>query len=143
MSLGNFMEVAVLDHIYGKAAMSTVFKTSVGGVTSVPIWWVGLSLNDPTDDGSGLTEPTGDYKRKTVAAIDWSRAVNVVSNVSVLVFSTASSTWGTVQYAALLGHSTGIAASDFLASGSLGTVRTVESGDSVQFNPGTLTLTLS
>jgi len=43
----NYWENKILDHIFGK------------GSYAPPTIYVGLSTADPTDDGSGLAEPSG------------------------------------------------------------------------------------
>ncbi|MHC4332599.1 MAG: phage tail fiber protein [Planctomycetota bacterium] len=141
MSFGNTLETMVLDHIFGKAAMSTVVTGSI------PVWWAGLCTSDPTETGV-VNEPTfasdgGTYDRINVPYIDWSRTGNTITNVSALTFATAASNWGQLEWAILMNHSVSQVVSDFLAYGSLDPVRTVNNGDSIRFPVGDFDVTLS
>jgi hypothetical protein len=61
----DYWENKILDHIFGK------------GNYTPPTIYVGLSTTDPTDDGSGLTEPSGNgYTRVQTFASDWNAASN-------------------------------------------------------------------
>ena len=64
----DYWENKILDHIFGK------------GSYTPPTIYVGLSTADPTDDGSGLAEPSGNgYARKQTSASDLERRIEWLS----------------------------------------------------------------
>jgi len=129
MSFSDYLELKVLDHVFGKAAYT------------IPTAYVGLSTADPLDGASGLAEPAGGaYARITTAAIDWNAAAaGAISNATALAFPTATASWGTITHFAIFDAAT---AGNLLASGTLTVSKTVGSGDSVTFDIGQLNATL-
>jgi len=129
MSFSDYLELKVLDHVFGKAAYT------------IPTAYVGLSTADPLDDASGLAEPAGGaYARITTAAIDWNAAAaGAISNATALAFATATASWGTITHFAIFDAAT---AGNLLASGTLTVSKTVGSGDSITFDIGQLNATL-
>lgn len=66
MSLSNYSENLLLNYLLNTSA-----------VTRPTAWYVQLHMSDPTDTGTGGTEPTiiaGDYARKTLGASGMSTA---------------------------------------------------------------------
>ena len=62
-SFSDYWENEVLDHLFGK------------GGYSPPAIHLALSTADPGDDGTGLSEPSGDgYARAVTSPADWSLA---------------------------------------------------------------------
>ena len=65
MSLSNYSENKILDHLVGKTSFT------------MPTVWVGLSTANPGETASGLAEPVGgDYARVETAGSDWAAAAN-------------------------------------------------------------------
>lgn len=128
-SFGNYLEDALLDHVFDKAAYTQ------------PTIYIALSTADPTDDASGLAEPSGgSYARKSTAAADWNSASSgSIDNANAISFVEATGDWGTITHFALYDASTG---GNMLAHGSLGTSKAVSSGDTAKFDAGDLTVTL-
>ena len=128
-SFGNFWENEILDHVFGK------------GSYTPPTIYVGLSTADPTDDGSGIAEPSGNgYARVQTAAGDWAAASGgAISNANDIVFPEATGSWGTIAYFFLSDASTG---GNMLAHGSLGTSKAIGSGDTPKFAAGDLDVSL-
>lgn len=92
-SLSDFAENELLDHLFN-AAYSPVATV-----------YIGLSTADPTDDASGIAEPSGNgYARK---AISFSAASSrkVVQNGAVQ-FDQASGPWGTITHWFICDHAT-------------------------------------
>jgi len=91
VSFGDYLENALLDHIFGKATFTA------------PTIFVGLSTVDPGDDGTNLAEPSGgSYARVETAASDWNSASGgVITNAEDIVFPTPTGDWGTMRYAVL------------------------------------------
>jgi len=129
MSFSDYLENALLDHLFGKAAYTA------------PTIYVGLSTADPLDDGTGLAEPVGNgYARVATAATDWSAASSgVTTNATTITFPQATGLWGTVTHFALFDASTG---GNLLASGALTTAKSPDVGDTPSFAAGSLTVTL-
>lgn len=104
-SLSNTMENAVLDHCLKNSALATF-----------PGIFVALSKADPTDDASGLDEPSsGNYARKEHNS--WDAAANrLTENTGVITFNQATANWGTITHYALYSAASG---GTFIAHGSL------------------------
>jgi len=130
MSFSDYLEIKVLDHVFGKAPYT------------MPTAYVGLSTADPLDTGAGLAEPAGGaYGRVTTAAVDWnSAATGSISNANALTFPTATASWGTVTHFAIFDA---VTAGNVLSSGALTLSKVVGSGDTVKFDVGQLTATLN
>jgi hypothetical protein len=105
MSLSNYAENKLLDHVLKVAAFSVPANL-----------YVALSLADPTEDGSGLDEPAGGaYARVQCNA--WDVAANrATSNTSVIQFPRATDDWGAITHWALFDASSG---GNMLAYGAL------------------------
>lgn len=94
MALSDYFENIVLNFVFGKVPY-----------VALDPYTLGLSLADPQEDGSGLSEPSGaaGYSRITVYPLDWLNASDgVVANRCVFAFPTALDNWGLIQYFALL-----------------------------------------
>lgn len=131
-SFANFTEDKFLDHLVGKTSYT------------MPTAYVGLSTTDPTDDGSGMAEPSGmGYTRVATAGGDWNAASGGAnSNANDVTFPEASGDWGTITHFALFDAASG---GNMLIHGSLTTSKHVESGEIAKFaggTPGDLAFTL-
>ncbi len=128
-SFSKYWENEILDHLFGK------------GSYTPPTVYVGLSTADPGDDGTGLSEPTGNgYARLATSAADWNSASSgSLDNASAVAFAEATSDWGTVTHFALFDAATG---GNMLAHGALSLSKTVSSGDTVRFVAGDLDVSL-
>jgi hypothetical protein len=129
MSFANYLENKVLDHITGKTSYTK------------PTAYIGLSTANPTDDASGLAEPSGNgYARVTTSGSDWAAAASgATSNAAAITFPEASGSWGTITHFAIFD-----AASDgnMLAYGALSSSETIDSGETPRFSIGELDITL-
>ncbi|MFA5436814.1 MAG: hypothetical protein WC372_12320 [Candidatus Neomarinimicrobiota bacterium] len=129
MTASNYLEAAILDHIFSEA------------VYSAPTWYVGLSVSDPGEDGSGLSEPTDSvYVRQAVGST--TRTDNAVVNDADIEFPTATASWGTINYFALFDGVTASTA-NILGSAAVAVPKSVGIGDTVKFAAGALTVTMS
>lgn len=127
MSFADFLEGELLDHLFDV------------GAYNAPTIYVGLSTADPTDDASGLAEPSGGaYARVACAA--WSRSGNEVDNDAAVTFTEATGAWGTVTYGCLFDAAT---SGNLLLSFALDTPRAITSGITPRFSAGELNITLS
>lgn len=128
-SFSNYWENTILDHLFGK------------GDYASPVIHVGLSASDPTDSGTGLSEPNGNgYSRVPTTEADWNVAAGgLIDNVNAITFNPATGDWGTMTHFALFDSTSG---ANMLAHGALAQAKTVHNGDTVRFAGGDLNVTL-
>ena len=85
-SFSDYAENKQIDHITGKTAFTK------------PTAYIGLSIADPLDDGSGNAEPdgTGSYARITTSGSDWDAANGgATANATALSFPISTAAWST------------------------------------------------
>jgi hypothetical protein len=125
----DYWENKILDHIFGK------------GSYTPPTIYVGLSTTDPTDDGSGLAEPSGNaYARVQTSTSDWNIASNgSLDNVGDITFAQATGNWGTITHFTLFDAAT---AGNMLAQGSLSQPKAIGESDTARFEAGDLEISL-
>jgi len=128
-SFADYWENEILDHLFGK------------GSYTPPTIYVGLSTADPTDDASGLAEPSGNsYARVTTAGADWNVASGgAIANANDITFPEATGSWGTITHFALFDA---VSAGNILAHGALSVSKPISSGDTAKFASGDLDVTL-
>lgn len=128
-SFSDHWENEILDHIFGK------------GSYTPPTIYVGLSTADPGDDGTGLSEPSGNgYARVQTAASDWNSASGgSLDNADVIEFSEATGNWGTVTHFALFDAAS---SGNLLAHGSLSQSKSIAGGDTARFAAGDLDVSM-
>ena len=126
MSISNTYENIVLDWLFST------------------IKWVGLSTADPTDDGSGLAEPSGNaYARVEVPSSYWGDAADgTISNTTAITFPRATGSWGTVTHVVIWDHASDNDPSHIVASGALDDSLAITSGIQSRFAAGTLDIDL-
>ena len=125
----DYWENKILDHIFGK------------GSYTPPTIYVGLSTADPTDDGSGLVEPSGNgYVRTQTSASDWNATSNgSMDNATDITFEQATGSWGTITHFALFDAPS---AGNILAHGALSQSKTIGNSDTARFQAGDLDISL-
>jgi len=125
----DYLENKILDHIFGK------------GSYTPPVIYVALSTSDPTDDGSGIAEPSGNaYARRQTSASDWNAATSgSLDNASDITFGQATGNWGTITHFALFDAVTG---GNMLAHGELSQPKAIGSSDTAKFEAGDLNISL-
>jgi hypothetical protein len=128
-SFADYWENEILDHLFGK------------GSYTPPTIYVGLSTADPTDDASGLAEPSGNsYARVATASADWNVASGgAIANVNDITFPEATGSWGTITHFAIFDAAS---AGNMLAHGALNVSKSISSGDTAKFAAGDLDVTL-
>lgn len=138
MSFTNYLENAILTHLFG------------GSPTLTPLTnvYVALSAADPGEDGASADEPTigvNGYARINIAVADLTISGNNVSNTNAASFPESTGGWGGSPYPsythfALYDASTG---GNCLGSAALTTARTVDAtGITLTFAIGELDVTL-
>ncbi len=129
MSLSNYAENKILDHLIGKTSFT------------MPTVYVGLSTANPGETASGLAEPSGgSYARVATTGADWAAASSGSnSNAQELAFTTATGAWGTITHFALFDDLTG---GNMLVYGALTQAKAVISGDTPKFDVGSMVFTI-
>lgn len=68
------------------------------GATKPSTWKIGLSTTLINADGTGATNPTGNYSSIVINENTWNTAENSkISNASLLTFPVATSGWGEIK----------------------------------------------
>jgi hypothetical protein len=126
--MSNYLSNEILDHVFGN-----------GAFTPPTNLYVGFSTADPTDDGSGISEPSGNnYARVNHNA--WDIAVGGASeNSGVILFPVPSGNWGTITFNFI---SDDPSAGNILFYGALQDEQAPDDGDTVQYSDGDLDITL-
>jgi len=128
-SFSDYWENEILDHVFGK------------GSYAPPTIYVALSTADPTDDGSGMAEPSGNgYARVQTQASDWNAASGgSLDNANDITLPEATGNWGTISHFALFDAASG---GNMLAHGALSESKSVGTGDTAKFASGDLDVSL-
>lgn len=142
MSLSNFLENEIVDHIF--RARSYTAPATI---------YVALHTGDPGESGASSEVSTSgtNYARASLAAsaANWKGTGNEVSgdsagtggqtkNAVAITFNVPSATWGTVTYFSLWDA---VSAGNCLGSGALTTAKVINASDTVSFAADTLTVT--
>ena len=130
-SLTDTLETALIGHLFRGSAY-----------TAPSTWHVGLLTGACSDSAAGTEVSGGSYARVGVAsgAGTWaavSAGNGTTSNVSAINFATPSASWGTVTHFGLYDAST---AGNLLICQALTASKTINSGDTVSFAAGALTI---
>lgn len=121
-----FLENELLDHALG-----------VGSYT-MPTAYVGLYTAAPSDSGGGTEVSGGSYARVTCASKFGAASGGSSANTAEITFPTATANWGTVTHFGIFDASS---AGNLLYWGALTTSKNVQSGDTIKFAVGALTVT--
>lgn len=132
-SFSNYLELEILDHVFGAASY-----------TPAATHYFALSTADPTEDGSGIAEPSGNnYARAAFVnnKTNWGdAAAGAITNDVAVTFNTASGSWGTIAHFAVFDALTG---GNMLIYGSLSVSKAIGTGDTPKFNIGDVDITLT
>lgn len=131
MSLANYAENKILDHITGNAAFS------------IPTVHVALFTADPGETGVLTYEVSGgDYARVETSAATWDAAASgSIDNGLDITFPEASAGWGDVTHFALMDSAVG-GTNNMIAYAALTVPRTISSGDTAKFSAGNMVITI-
>jgi hypothetical protein len=130
-SLTDYLETQLINHLFRNTAY-----------TAPTTWYVSLHTAACTDSATGTEVSGGSYARVGVASGTgtWSAVSagnGTTSNVGVISFATPSAGWGTVTHFALWDAAS---AGNQLICQALTTSKTINSGDTVTFPIGALTI---
>jgi hypothetical protein len=125
----DYLENKVLDHIFNATAY-----------TAPTTLYFALFTAAPSDSGGGTEVSGGSYARKAVTPNTTnfpSASGGSVSNGAAITFATATASWGVVTHFGIFDAST---AGNLLYWGALSASKTVDSGDTVSFAAGALSV---
>lgn len=134
----NYLEHAILDHVFGGTTYTPSGTLYVGLLTGTA----------PSESASSFNEPpsASGYSRVAVTnnKSNWSTAAQVggsgsVHNLNTISFPQATGPWGTVNYCAIFDASTN---GNALALGDLVLSKVISSGDTPSFASGSLIIRL-
>lgn len=128
-SFADYWEDEILDHLFGK------------GSYTPPTIYVALSTADPTDDASGIAEPSGNsYARVQTSGSDWNTSSSgTIDNANNIDFPAATGSWGTLTHFALYDAATN---GNMLAHGTLSASQAITINQIARFAAGELDVTL-
>jgi hypothetical protein len=135
-SFNDYLELKVLDHLFGDTAY-----TAPGDL------YVGLSTTPISEDGTGISEPVGgNYARVEVTnnTTNWPNATQVAGlgtkqNGAAVTFAQASASWGQIVDFFMADAAT---SGNILCYGSLDIAKTIDEDDTAEFPIGGITITL-
>ena len=128
-AISDYLAEALLDHVFqgGSAPFSA------------PTIYAAFSTADPTDDGSGLTEPSGNNYARAAHSAWTSASGGQTNNDGDIDFNTPSGSWGTITHLALMDAS---ASGNMLFYGAV-TSQEPDDGDTVRIESGDLVISMS
>ena len=128
MSFSNYLEDAVLNHVFGSGS---------GTYTPASTLYVALFTSAPSDTGGGTEVSGGGYARQTGT---FTTSSGTASNNSAIEYPTATADYGTVVAMGIFDASTG---GNLLAYGTLTTSKNVSLGDVLRFNASSVNISLN
>jgi 2-keto-4-pentenoate hydratase len=100
--------------------------------------YVSLHTADPGTTGTSEVSGGAYARQGPIAFTNAGSEPTVASNSAILTFPAATAAWGTISY---FGIWTALTGGTFQGSGALTTPKPVNSGDTVRFSAGALTIT--
>ena len=140
----NYLELALLNHIFGPNANASNSATSFTAPADNLIF-VSLHTADPTDAGTGAEISGDDYGRANADdGLTWTVAASggdtTAKNDQAIVFPQATGDYSAqVTHIGIWDHET---AGNLLFHGQLSVAKTVTEGDTFQINASALVITL-
>jgi len=124
--IANYLENKILDHVLKVASYTP------------PSIYIALSTADPTEDGSGMAEPSGGgYARVLHAA--WNASLSRgITNDGAVDFVEATGTWGTISHFAIFDALSG---GNMLCYGALSASKLIENEDQLSFADEAISIT--
>ena len=125
MSFSNFLETEILDHVFGGNAY-----------TAPSTLYLALYTAAPSDAGGGTEVSGASYARQSAAM---TVSGDTATTSASIEFPAAGGSWGTITH---IGVFDALSGGNLLAYGSLGTSKTIETGDIFRIPAGSLDITL-
>lgn len=130
-SFSDFLELELLDHVFGNAAY-----------TAPATLYLALFTAAPTDSGGGTEVTGGSYARASVTnnATNWPAAASgAKSNGVEFSFVTATANWGTIVAFGIFDASS---AGNLITWGDVTPNKAINTGDTAKFAVGDIDITL-
>lgn len=129
MSFTNYLEDAVLDHVFG------------GNAYSAPsTLYVGLFTAAPSDTGGGTEVSGGGYARQTATFTVSGTDPTEATNSAAIDYPTATADLGTITH---VGVFDALTSGNLLAYASVSTSKTINTGDVLRIPAGDLDIQLT
>lgn len=129
MSFTNYLEDAVLDHVFG------------GNAYSAPsTLYVGLFTAAPSDTGGGTEVSGGGYARQTATFTVSGTSPTEATNGAAIDYPTATADLGTITH---VGVFDALTSGNLLAYASVSTSKTINTGDVLRIPAGDLDIQLT
>jgi len=125
-NLSDYAEIKLLDHFLKTAAYTPATNL-----------YVGFSTADPTDDGSGIAEPSGNNYAREVCNVFDAASGRATANTAAITFNLASGSWGVITHWFISDAST---AGNMLAYGAFTEQKTIVSGNIPEIAAGEMDL---
>ena len=126
----DFLENAVLDHVFGGTAY-----------TAPSTLYVALFTAAPSDSGGGTEVSGGSYARKSMPDMDISgTSPTQATNGAAVEFVTATGSWGTVTHVGVYDASS---SGNLMAYATLSSSKAIATGDVFRVPSGDLDITLN
>lgn len=125
-SFADYLEDAVLNHVFRNTALTSPTTVYLAGFTSAP------------SDAGGGTEATGGSYARVAITFD-APVAGVIAN-QLVDFPEATADWGTITH---FGIFDAISGGNMLAWSPLTTSRLIETGDTLRAKAGDITITLT
>jgi hypothetical protein len=129
MSISNYLEDKVLNHVFGGTSY-----------TAPSTLYIALFTTAPGEDGSGGTEVTTTGTAYTRQTGVFTVSSGTASNTSAIEYAIALANYGTVVAVGIYDAST---SGNLLAYGNLNSTKVVSTGDIFRFNASDLSVTLA
>ena len=129
MSFSNYLEDAVLNHVFGGSSY-----------TAPTTLYVALFTSAPSDTGGGTEVSGGAYARQTSTFNVSGTDPTTATNAAAVEYPTATANYGTVV---AVGIMDALTSGNLLAYANLTASKTVSSGDVFRFDAGDLDITLA
>lgn len=140
MSKSNLAETGILNLIFKNTDFSNIGDaTGLRGSTTAGSLYIALYTSDPTDADTGTEATFGAYARKAVTrGAGWTVSGAVASNAGLISFAEATSGSQTITH---IGIRTASSGGDLLFHAPLNTSRLVNTGTTIEFAIGAITIT--
>lgn len=129
MSFTNYLEDAVLDHVFGGNAY-----------TAPSTLYVGLFTAAPSDTGGGTEVSGGGYARQTATFTVSGTEPTEATNSAAIDYPTATADLGTITH---VGVFDALTSGNLLAYASVSTSKTINTGDVLRIPAGDLDIQLT
>tara|TARA_R110000772_G_scaffold81597_5_gene173503 strand:- start:233 stop:625 length:393 start_codon:yes stop_codon:yes gene_type:complete len=130
--------MAALSDFAEKLCLDFLMNTQTA--TRPTTWFVALFTAAPNDAGGGTELSGNGYAREAVTFDAVSSGAGTTQNAGLVSFTAAGGSWGSVTH---IGIFDAVSTGNLLMHGIMGTARTVNDGDDLEFAIGDIDLSLA